>query len=298
MTTGYIIALICSVFFSLYVIPKKLSKASPLVYTLFVGLGFAAASLVSYVVSGLITGQFDDLLHPAAIFPILLGIIWMTGSMLFVTAIDRIGLSRSNQWKNLQGPIGALLCLVIFDEWMQTRVEFVLLAIATITISAYLFTIKKSSQKQFDRKGVLLAVASGFLFGAGALLQKTAVAEGLGTQAHNLYFSLFTFIAAAVFVLFKFRNLKVLGQIKQKDNWLGVLGGALYFFASLGAIISYNIIPASIAFTIIQFNAVWTILIGVLIFKEINWRKHWLRLLLGIVLAVISIGLLVLARPG
>jgi glucose uptake protein GlcU len=47
-----------------------------------------------------------------------------------------------------------------------------------------------------------------------------------------------------------------------------------------------------------QFNAVWTILIGVLIFKEINWRKHWLRLLVGIILAIVSIGLLVLGRPG
>jgi glucose uptake protein GlcU len=298
MTTGYIIALICSVFFSLYIIPKKLSKASPLVYTLFVGLGFALTSLISYVASGLITGQFDNLLHQAAIFPIFMGITWMIGSVMFVTAIDRIGLSRSNQWKNLQGPIGALLCLLALGEWAQTRVEFVLLAIAMITISAYLFTIKKSGEKQIDKKSVWLAIAGACLFGVNAILQKMAINDGLGAQAQQLYFSSFIFISAVAFIWFKFRSLKVLGKIKQKDNWLGILGGALFFFASLTSIASNHLIPASIANTIIQFNAVWTILIGVLIFKEINWRKHWPRLLLGIILAIISIGLLTLGLPG
>jgi glucose uptake protein GlcU len=124
-----------------------------------------------------------------------------------------------------------------------------------------------------------------------------AINDGLGTQAQQLYFASFVFISAAVFVFIKHRNLKALRDIKQKDNWLGILGGALYFFASLTSIISNHFIPASIAFTIIQFNAVWTILIGVLYFKEINLRKHWLRLLFGIVLAAVSIWLLVIAKP-
>jgi glucose uptake protein GlcU len=169
MELGYMIALVCSVFFSLYIIPKKLSRASPLIYTLFVGLGFAGASLISYVANGLISGEFDNLLHSAAIYPILNGINWMIGSVLFVTAIDRIGLSRSNQWKNLQGPIGALLCLFVLGEWAQTRIEFVLLAIATITASAYLFTIKKSGEKQIDKKSVGLAIAGACLFGLNAM---------------------------------------------------------------------------------------------------------------------------------
>ncbi|MCL2451587.1 GRP family sugar transporter [Candidatus Saccharibacteria bacterium] len=297
MNSGYIIALICSVFFSLYIVPKKLSKANPIIYTLFVGVGFAGASLISYVVVGLTTGKFDNLWHPAAIFSIMNGISWMIASVLFVTAIDRIGLSRSNQWKNLQGPVGALLCLFVLGEWMQTRLEFVLLAVATITISAYLFTIKKSDEKRVDTKSIGLAIGAAFLFGFNAMLQKLAINHGLETQAQQLYFSSFVFISAVVFVFFKYRNLKVLGQIKKKDNWLGILGGALFFFASLTSIISNHFIPASVAFTIIQFNAVWTVLIGVLIFKEIEWRKHWLRLLAGIVLAIVSIVLLVMAKP-
>ena len=97
MSLGIIISLICSAFFSLYIIPKKLSKAKPLNYMLFVGLGFTIASLISYIINGVISGNFDDLFHPAIIFPIINGINWLIGGVLFVTAIDRIGLSRSNQ---------------------------------------------------------------------------------------------------------------------------------------------------------------------------------------------------------
>ena len=262
---------------------------------LFVGLGFTIASLISYIINGLISGNFDNLFHPAIIYPIINGINWMIGGVLFVTAIDRIGLSRSNQWKNLQGPIGALLSLIVLGEWAQTKVEFVVAAVITITFSAYLFTIKKSEENQIDKKSIWLAVTGACLFGVNAMLQKIAINDGLGTQAQQLYFSSFVFISALIFILFKDHSLKELTQIKKKDNWLGVLGGLLYFFASLTSIISNHLIPASIAFTVIQFNAVWTILIGVFIFKEINWHKHWLRLLLGIILSIISIGFLVMA---
>ena len=178
---------------------------------------------------------------------------------------------------------------------MQTRVEFVIAAVITIAISAYLFTIKKDEEKQIDKKSILLAITGACLFGINAMFQKLAVNKGLGIQTQQLYFSSFVFISAVVFILLKDHSLKELRRIKKKDNWLGILGGLLYFFASLTAITANHLIPASIAFTVIQFNAVWTILVGVLIFKEINWRRHWLRLLSGITLAIVSIGLLVMA---
>jgi glucose uptake protein GlcU len=128
------------------------------------------------------------------------------------------------------------------------------------------------------------------------MLQKIAVDNGLGIQAQQLYFSSFVFISAATFVLFKFRTLHILTEINRRDNWLGIVGGVLYFFASLTSITSNHMIPASITFTIIQFNAVWTILVGVLVFKEIDYRKHWLRLLVGVSFAIASIVLLLFAR--
>lgn len=70
------------------------------------------------------------------------------------------------------------------------------------------------------------------------------------------------------------------------------LAGLIYFIASQFAIMTNKLIPNSVGFTIIQFNAVWTIFIGILVFKEINLKVHWKRILLGLIFAVISIAIL------
>jgi len=293
---GYILALITSVFFSLYIVPRKLSKASPTVYTLFVGVGFCAFSLISYLITGLWSGKFESFDNPALVFACLNGAFWAIGFILFTKAIDKIGLSRSNQWKNFQGPIGAILCLVFLSEYAQTNLGYVLSAIVAIFISAMLFTIKKDETQETRKQGVLFAVFSAFFFGTNAMLQKYVVMSGAGIQAQQVCISSFVFITMAVFILFKDKTLAPLKNAFAKDNLYGVLAGTLYFFASLFMIHSNRLIPASIAFTIIQFNAVWTVLIGVLYFKEIDFKKHWARILGGIVLAILGVVLLLFAQ--
>lgn len=121
MILGYIFALISSLFFTAYVIPKKLSKQTPLKYSLFMGLGFFIISSIMFIINKLIVNDpFETLTNPILLLSGLGGILWLIGSIFFLTAIDKIGLSRSNQWKNLQGPIGAILTLTILSEFIET----------------------------------------------------------------------------------------------------------------------------------------------------------------------------------
>ena len=87
-----------------------------------------------------------------------------------------------------------------------------------------------------------------------------------------------------------------LKQIKEKDNILGMIGGIVYFFASFFSTLAYKHIPGSIAFTIVQLNAVWTVLVGILIVKEIEFKKHWQRIIAGIMLAIIGVIMLLIAQ--
>jgi glucose uptake protein GlcU len=295
MSFGFLAAFVCSIFFSLYIVPKKLSRQTPLFYVLFVGVGFTLIAIISYLINGLVN-SFDNPLQPTIILPAAVGINWTIGLVLFTSAIDKIGLTRSNQWKNLQGPIGALLCLFVLGEWEQIRLEFVVLAVVAITTSAYLFTMKKSGEQQVNKKSVWLAIASACLFGLSAMLQKMAVDDGLSIWTQLCWIAIAMFISALTIVLFRLKSLRVLQKVPKKDVWLGIISGAILFLATLTYIISNYTIPASVAYTIMQFNAVWTILIGVLIFKEIDYRKNWLRLLVGLVLAIASIVLLLFAR--
>ena len=136
---GYIFSIITSVFFTLYIIPKKLSRQTPVRYSLFQGIGFFAGSCAAYIIL-LISGSSpsDRLGAPVLWISALAGVIWFAASMLFLTAIDRLGLSRSNQWKNLQGPAGAVLSLIFLSEHAETRLVFIILAILFILGSCFL----------------------------------------------------------------------------------------------------------------------------------------------------------------
>lgn len=293
---GYLFAVISSLFFTAYVVPKKLSKQTPIKYSMFMGLGFFIVSLIMFYINKiLVYNPNETLLNPILVLSGLGGVLWLLGSVFFLTAIDKIGLSRSNQWKNLQGPIGAILTLTFLSEFMQTRIIYIILAIISILMSAMLFTIRNSKEKIVDKKGIIYAILSALFFGTNALIQKYATNNGL-VYSQQVYFSGLVFISSIVYLLITEKNINALKDINKKDNILGIVGGCTYFFASFFSTLAYKYIPGSIAFTIVQLNAVWTVLVGIIIFKEINFKKHWLRIILGILLAIIGVVMLLLAQ--
>lgn len=153
---GYLCAIISSLFFTCYVVPKKISKQTPIKYSLFMGTGFFIVSIVMYIINKILENNSQEtLLSPILLFSALGGILWLVGSIFFLTAIDKIGLSRSNQWKNLQGPIGSILILIFLSEFTHTNVIYIILAIISILASAMLFTIKNRDEKIIDRKGYM-----------------------------------------------------------------------------------------------------------------------------------------------
>lgn len=132
-------------------------------------------------------------------------------------------------------------------------------------------------------------------FGTNALIQKYVTNNGL-IYSQQVYFSGFVFISALIYIFIKEKNIKILADVKSKDNILGIIGGAIYFFASFFSTLAYKYIPGSIAFTIVQLNAVWTVLVGILIFKEVDFKKNWLRIVSGIILAIIGVVMLLFAQ--
>ena len=293
---GYIFSIITSVFFTLYVIPKKLSKATPLHYSLFQGIGFFAGGAAGFLIFSLTSSSAtDNLGNPYLIYSVVAGVVWFAASMFFLTGIDKLGLSRSNQWKNLQGPAGAILSLIFLSEHTETKILFVVLAILFILGSALLLNISKGEEKTGSRSGIIYSLASALLFGIYATLQKFATNHGL-MYAQLFVISAAVMLSAFVYILIKERDLSIVRMIAKKDNSLGLLGGLLFYFTAVLTTISYSYLPASIAFTIIQLNSLWTVLSGVLIFREIDFRKNWQRILLGLVFAVAGVIMLLFAQ--
>ena len=292
---GFIFAIITSLFFTAYTIPKKLSRQSTMRYSMFQGMGFFGASAIVYLIHCIIrSGDAEPLNDPYLLLSALSGVFWFMGCAFFFMAIDEMGLSRSNQWKNLQGPFGAIFNLLFLAEYKQTNVLFILLSCGAILVSAIFLTIKGNEQKAFSRRGIIYALLAAVLFGLNSMLLKNGTNHGF-IYSQQIVLSGAVFISSMVFLLIKEKSISCIRELSSKDNLLGILGGVLFYAASFFSLHSYNLLPGSITFTIIQLNAVWTVLVGVFIFREIEFRKNWLRIALGMFFAVIGVILLLFA---
>lgn len=292
MVLGYALAIISSFFHTLYIIPRKISKQNPVIYIFNMSIGFM---LSSFVIGGIhvIKGYTINFTNPILIYAAIAGVLSMIASICVVFAIDEIGMSKSNQWKNFQGPIGAGLILIFFGEAKNTKISFLLLAIITIFISAMLLTTKEDNQKNSNKKGIIYALGAALFYGINALMRKYTSDANL-IYEQQLYSSIFMFLSALFFVsVKKDRNIK---SATKKDNVLAMFSGVIYYFATYFFITAYKYVQGSIVYTIVQLNTVFTVLFGILIFKELDFKRDWKRIILGIIFSIIGLLILMIAQ--
>lgn len=288
---GIVLALIGSVFFALYVIPRKLCRNNGTVFSFLTGLGFFLSSFISYGIHFYTTAHPETFANRALFFAGIAGILWAVGIICLFASIDRIGLSKSNQWKNFQGPIGVLLTLMFLREYLVTNLMLVIAAAAAIFCSAMLFTIRDEDGDNKNLVGVLWAILSAVAFGSVTVFNKYVTSHS-GLYAQQVIMSFSVLCTLTIWMFLQSRARAAMREYGRKDIALGLLGGILYFGASFFMLSAYRFIPASVGFTIIQCNAVWVILIGILYFKEIDFQKNRMRISLGFVTAILGVALL------
>lgn len=292
---GYTLAIVSSVFHTLYIIPRKLSNQKPQYYTLYMSIGFVISSiLICWIYA--IKGYQIDLTNPLLIYAAIAGVLSMVASISLVIAIDKIGMSRSNQWKNFQGPIGALLIFFIFGEASTTKIYFLFLAIIAIFSSAMLLTIRNEKEGEtFDKKGIVYALISALFYGINALMRKYTSDANL-IYEQQLYSAVFMLFTCLIYIVIKDKSMKKVGKLVSKDNSLAILAGIVYYFATYFFITAYKYIQGSIAYTIVQLNTIFTIFFGICVFKELAFKKNWLRITLGVILAIVGLVVLMIAQ--
>ena len=292
---GYIFAIISSIFSAIYVLPKKLSKQKPIVYAMIMGVGYFIASTIGFVFLKTFNYIDEPLVFPHAIIACINGIVWTIASVAVLSSIDRIGLAKSNQWKSLQGPIGAFLMLAFFSEFLTTKVIFIVFAIVFITFAAMMFSTREKDTDSVDKRGIVYALLAAVFYGLYTLVKKYLTNEGT-LFAQQIYTAIFVFISAASYILIKYRTLRIDAPETKKEIALPLLGGVLFFGNASFNVLAYKYIEGSIVSMLHQLNAVWLFLIGVFVFKEIDFKKHWLRLLAGLILSIIGLFMLILAK--
>ncbi|NTW89776.1 MAG: hypothetical protein HGB37_02610 [Candidatus Moranbacteria bacterium] len=291
---GYVFAVLSSIFLSLYVVPRKLSTQPPAYFSLFMSVGFFLGSLAMYLAQYLL--GFHEVWSFALLWAALAGVIWAAGFVTFIRSIDAVGLARSNQWKNLQGPVGVILSLVMLGEYAKADPFFAVLAGLAVFVSAAFFSVSDSKEEaRRNVRGICMAAASGVAFGSVAVINKY-VTTNVGVYSQQVVWSFAMLSSLSAYVFFHKSLSKGIKEVDRRNVSLGLVAGLLYLGASYFMLESYKYIPASIGFTIIQLNAIWTISIGLFVFKEIDIRKHYVKISLGFLFSLVGIALLVFAR--
>jgi len=309
MVLGIVFAVIVSILFAVYAVPRKFSTQNVILYTMWMGIAYFVGTVVLIAILwGLEIKEPEDLLNPWHLLTVLRGFIWLLGMVAYNLAIDKIGLIRFNQWKNVQGPVGSLLILFILTDVVGIKILWLVLGMTVMLASALMFQITTEEEKEDmtashknTTTGIALAFFCGVCFGVTALLNSVVTRPDIVgdtfTYSQLLYHSASLVIfSIIVYVMLgeKFsetssvrQRLKDIFQVDKK-TWLPVIAGGLFLLATLLTIHSYRLIPNSVAWSIMQLNVFWTVLIGLFIFKEINCKQHWLRLASGILMAVVA----------
>ena len=314
MMLGFIFALIVSVLFAVYAMPRKHAGATNVIlYTMWMGIAYFVCTIILIsIVWGLGLESPENLLSPYHLLTVLRGLIWVLGMATYNIAIDKIGLTRFNQWKNIQGPVGSLLILFFIVPALGLTISGIQLLYLTLGIivmfaSALLFQIKTNTEHapqntKNTRLGIICALFCGVCFGITATLnswvsQPALVGGDVFTFAQLLYHSMSLIIfSAMIYMLFGKRGKrKELFKVNKK-TWLPIIAGCMFMVATLLTIYSYRLIDNNaIPWSITQLNALWTVLIGVFIYREVSFKQHWLRLTAGTLMAVGACILLFLA---
>jgi len=292
---GVVYSIIVSILFSLYAIPRKWSKQNVVSYMFFLGLTFSAVSIVFFLcVNWTSIGYRENLFSSWQLLSALVGVLWFFGGVFLNKAIDKIGISKSGEWKNLQGPLGSLFMLLFLGEYSSVNIPLTLAGMILIFVSACVLTIERDQMSKKDRAyGITYACLSAVMFAAQTTLTKLLTNKGF-IYSKTIYFALFVMITALVVYLIKYQKTEPLSW-KNNDNKYPLIAGTIYGFAAIFNVLAYVYLAGSIAFSIISLNSIWTILIGVFYFKEIDYKQNWLKILIGIILAALSIVCLVLA---
>ncbi len=280
---GYILAIITSLTFAVYVIPRKISKIDSVRYLLWFSLGLLFTVLIFYITQAILLKNPEVISLKNFIYSAPMGVMWAFGSYALIKGIDSVGISKSNQWKNLQGPISLILSLFLLRELAEIKIIFVILAGLAIFGSALAINIV-TEKKSVNNSGILYSFLAAIFFGSAATYGKFLVNSN---YFFTQLFSIGIFFLVSAFIIYTLKKPKIKGT--QKEIYLPILGGFLFAISALMMFLTYKYLPASIGYTIIQLNALWVVLAGIIIFKEIDYKKNMLRINIGLFLAIFSV---------
>lgn len=294
---GYGLATVALVLFGLYMVPRKLTRLRDVPFVLSMCLG------VIVTTTALSLARHGTPLLPVA--PRLAGLafscgpIWYLGALFYSVSVTRMGLTLSTPIKNTTAVLGTIVGLAYFGEWRETHPVPALIGSALVVLSACLISRtgeNDARRTNINAAGIVAALAAAVFFATYTVPFKLAQQAGLDTISLVAYMGWGTLAGALVAFAICDRQWRAWASTPLLEHFWAGLCGALWVLSMLAMAEAILRIGLAITWPFTNLNTIVTIACGILFFHEVNVRKFWWLLLLGLAVGVIGVVLLGVAR--
>lgn len=294
---GFVLGLLSAVFFTFYIIPQKVEKLDVTTYIWMVGVGVIVTTMIPYFAVGM--PPFGP--WSGRVLALTCGAGWAMGTLCFATGVTRIGLALATPIKNTTGILGTLVGLVLFreyrttDPWLCTAGS--LLIVAAAIVIGLTNTPTTSTERRCTVTGVLCALGAAVCYASYLYPMKMAVQQmGFWSFAPWMGFGILGMATGAVLV--RRNGIRELVSYPPRTYGIAMLGGVSWAIALICLTSSMTMVDLAVAWSLAQLNTVPAVILGILVFREVSFRREWVKISLGIVAAVVGTLLLGLAKGG
>jgi len=299
---GFGLAFVCTGLYGIYMVPRKLTKVGDLYFLLSMCLGVALCTWVCYGVTRRL--GFSPPPPDAALAGLACGPAWTLGLLFYVLSVSEMGLALATPIKNTTAVLGTVVGIAAFQEWRHTAPVPAIAGSVFIVLCAC--ALGRTGENARDRsqatiRGVAYAILSALSFSLYTIPLKVALARGADNFALLAYMALGSLATAAVIFLVLQRDRRQWFRLPLRDHACAALAGLIWVLATLSLYAAIRLIGLAVTWSISNLNTVVSVLVGILVFHEINARKFRTTIWLGLLFAFVGVLLLGLSKwhpPG
>lgn len=311
-TIGFLLAILCSISFGAYILPRKLSRLSVTDYQYWVGVTIAPVMIAVCLVAG----------SPLSVAPkfvlagLSCGVLWTFGSMSYSAAVDNLGVTRSTPIKNLAPAFASLYGIAIFHEYVITQPRALWMTVGGIALmmaAAFLIgragATENEKAKAFDasigsalRKksfalGIFYSSCAAFFYGAYSVPLKWLFRNGIDAYTACAWLGVGVLVSSVAAYAVTCRRL-VPRLPSRREIGLAMAGGGIWTSGQIIGALAMLYIPMSISWPVSNLGTLVAMGWGVLIFKEVHLAKHKAEVAASVLVYVAGLALLAFAAPA
>ncbi len=304
---GFWLAVIASIPFAAYILPRKLSRLPVLEYQCWLGASVAPFMLIlAFLFGENLSGSFN-----AIALAFLCGPLWAFGSICYAQAVDHIGVARSTPIKNLAPMWASIYGILLFREYSLTNPLSLFLAVAgTVLMIVAAQVLGKASAPKSERafaydvnrsdaeraaaykKGWVFSFATAAFYGAYSVPLKLSLRDGLSALSACAWLGIGVFVTSVFCYWISQR--KMFPKLQEyRELKLTAIAGVIWSTAQICGTLAMLHVAMSISWPVSNLSTLIAIGWGVWIFKEVRIEEHkkevWISML------VYCFGLVVLA---